>query len=365
MSRFKFVFACFPLLLGACVQSSAGQPSIPPTEGSSLSGTLFAAPEGSVARTTIVACFELGDDCDEAKSSTFEVTKSGASAAFTISGLEAAEYFLFAVRDDNANGVLGDDGDAITIYGSDGLITTPATGADLHLPNTGTVDPNPGSPHEAESFIVKGRVTDTQGNPMAGVEVYADNTFGYNANIFGISDANGYYRIDVSGVVPSSWRVGGYHNVTYHGVNYRFSLHPDDERPFVGVDGAIRNLEWRLTGERPEGGFYGALVRVYEDYGSYDLELKHVELTFTPEGPLPDGSTPPSFTRTSENGMDFLDVPAGRYTITARYLLPGTTPSDLLIQVRDQGDFLPSTSALIRPHDLYWLLLELQVKKAS
>jgi hypothetical protein len=52
-----------------------------------LAGTVY-APEGEdVAGTVVVACFVQGSDCDESKTKTFEITESGPSASFNITGL--------------------------------------------------------------------------------------------------------------------------------------------------------------------------------------------------------------------------------------------------------------------------------------
>lgn len=214
-----------------------------------------------------------------------------------------------------------------------------------------------------ESYIVKGQVTDTQGNPLAGVEVFADNTAGYNTNLFGVSDANGFYRIDVSGIVPSSWQVGAYLEREYNGYTYDFSLHPDNDTVFAGVDGAIRNLQWRLSGETPEGGYYGGLVYFYIGYSNVDIDTQYVELTFVPDGPLVDGSAGQGFTTLSADGLSIPDVPIGRYTVTARYVPPGEAPTPLLIRTRDVGEYQSSTTADFIPDDLYGMLMELEVSR--
>lgn len=218
----------------------------------------------------------------------------------------------------------------------------------------------PGGIGGAEPYIVKGQVTDTQGNPLAGIEVFADNTAGYNTNLYGVSDANGFYRIDLSGIVPSSWRVGAYLEREYNGFTYDFSLHPDNDAVFAGVEGAIRNLQWRLSGETPEGGYYGGLVYFYTDDS---IDTQYVELTFVPDGPLVDGSAGQSFTATAPDGLSIPDVPLGRYTVTARYTPPSEAPSPLLIRVRDVGEYQSSTTADFIPDDLYGVLMELELSR--
>lgn len=231
--------------------------------------------------------------------------------------------------------------------------TTGGVGGPAPTPDGGGLEP----------YTVKGQVTDTQGRPLAGVEVFADNTAYYDMNVFGVTDAGGFYRIELGDVTPSSWHVGAYLERDYNGYTYSFSLHPDAAAVFAGVDGAIRNLEWRLSGETPEGGYYGGLVYFYGDYANGDLDTQYAELTFTPNGPLVDGSAGQTFTVTSPSGTEITDVPIGRYTVTARYVPPGEAPSPLLIRVRDAGTYASAATADFIPDDLYGVLMELEVSR--
>ena len=133
--------------LSACGQSSA--PNQPPGEEHSISltGTVYAPDGGDVAGTVVVACFERGEDCDEFKSRYFEVTTSGESAAFSLPGLEATSYNLFAAADNNGDGELG-AGDYLADHGA---LTPPKSGLELRLQVMGdATDPggpgNPGDP---------------------------------------------------------------------------------------------------------------------------------------------------------------------------------------------------------------------------
>ncbi len=209
-------------------------------------------------------------------------------------------------------------------------------------------DPPGGGPTVAEPYTVAGRVTDSQGKPLAGIEVFADSTAYDNTNLYGVPNADGDYRIELGGITPGSWRVGAYLEREFHGSTFRYSLHPDTAAVFAGVDGAIRNLQWRLSGEPPEGGFYGGRIYAYEE--GFMLDMESVELTLTPVGPLIDGSSGVSRTSFLERGLEITDVPVGNYRVTARYL-PGDGPAtDLLIRLRDTGVYAESiTAPLARP----------------
>lgn len=221
-------------------------------------------------------------------------------------------------------------------------------------------DPRPGGPTSAEPYTVTGRVTDSQGKPLAGIEVFADNTAYYDTNLYGVSDAEGNYRIGLGGITPSSWRVGAYLEREFHGSTFRFALHPDSAAPFAGVDGAIRNLQWRLSGETPEGGYHGGLVYAYDE--GFMLDMESVELTLVPVGPLIDGSSGMSRTSFLDRGLEITDVPVGNYRVTARYLSGDGSTMDLLIRLRDTGVYAESVTAPLSNTDYHGPLLSLEVK---
>lgn len=56
--------------------------------------------------------------------------------------------------------------------------------------NGGTKEPEPQRPGVTEPYVAKGRVTDSLGNPMKGIAVFADNTAYYDMTIYGVQVAN-------------------------------------------------------------------------------------------------------------------------------------------------------------------------------
>lgn len=209
----------------------------------------------------------------------------------------------------------------------------------------GTNPPGDPGAQQAEPYVAKGRVTDSAGAPLAGIEVFADNTVGYNANVFGVSGADGYYRIELSDIAPSSWRVGAYIEVEYDGVDLRLPLHPDNDDAFAGATGAVRNLTWRMSGEHSTG-YYGGEVYVYEGLDAIGSvpDMSRVEVTFVPLAPLLDGSEGETVTAMLD-GSRIDDVPLTAYRITARYLPEGGSPVDLVIRRRNVGSYQPSVDA--------------------
>lgn len=193
-----------------------------------------------------------------------------------------------------------------------------------------------------EPGIVKGRVTDAQGKPIEGAEVVADNQLIYNSNGAAVTDANGYYRIPL-GMRAATWHVSAKINRPYNGNTYTFDLVPDNDNPFTGNDGAIRNFTWNASGTKPEG-CYSCRGRVLfymmdltnpKDPALLPPDREDVEITLTPDGPLVDGS-PGQVIKghgtNSPDGFGIQDVPLGRYTIQARYVPEGEPPVQMKIR---------------------------------
>jgi hypothetical protein len=193
-------------------------------------------------------------------------------------------------------------------------------------------------PTVIEKRIVKGHVTDATGKPLANVKVVIENTVFYASYVYAVTNAAGNYRV----AVPNgSWKASVKIDKLFEGKVYHFDLHPDNEAPFAGSRGAIRNFSWKLNNEKPDGTrFYGGQVAVYNEPGS-SLSMNEVELTLTPNGLLADGSTGKPITKTlidiggGEDGIR--DVPIGKYNITARNT---NTGKPLQVRLRNKGNYV-------------------------
>ena len=168
--------------------------------------------------------------------------------------------------------------------------------------------------------VASGRVTDTQGRPMAGATIVINNALWYNRNIVLKSGTDGTYRFVLPGT--DAWYVRGTAEVEYNGRTYTIELKPDYAAAFAGTEGHVVNLQWTMTGEMPKdfgaGGYYGGEVQMDAGVGLFDLD--GVVLTLTPTGPLLDGSAGQVITRRVVGTMGFLrlrDVPIGRYSVRA------------------------------------------------
>jgi hypothetical protein len=192
--------------------------------------------------------------------------------------------------------------------------------------------------------MVQGRVTDTKGNPIAGVRVVVENTVFHASYTYGITNKDGYYK---TAVPNGSWHVTAQMQREFLGRMYRFELHPDTDDDFAGTKGAIRNFTWKLSGAKPRnGGYYGSSIGVYSQPGS-EFSMEEVQLTLTPDGPLADGSKGNVITSKltdiggGEDGIR--DIPIGKYIITATNT---TTGKRLQVRQRNKGDYGNSFSAI-------------------
>ncbi len=186
---------------------------------------------------------------------------------------------------------------------------------------------------QAETGYATGRVVDTQGHPIAGASIFVDNTIFFNSGMSATTDAQGNYKIKTS---IGSWRTYAQIEKEYNGHHFVIDLHPDKADSFAGEEGAVRNFQWKLTGENPmnPGTFYGGFVYLYRDPDSEMYDVENIDFTFTPVGTAIDGSTLSPFTsRCGAPRTDYYskipDVPIGRYTVTATH-----APTQTQLQVR-------------------------------
>jgi hypothetical protein len=209
----------------------------------------------------------------------------------------------------------------------------------------GAANPPPSDPPATEANVVKGRVTDTRGNPVPGATISIAGYTGTGANVseYVQTDANGLYRKPV----PSGlYTVEGEATITFGGETFRLYLHPadDDCESQFSADGIVKDFTLRLTGLKRC--LLGPDPNNYNSYSGGTVFMNHAfprslpasaELTFTltPTGPLLDGGVGETLTFTRpasavdggysdplETTMYLHDIPVGTYRIAGTVTLP-------------------------------------------
>ncbi|WP_224249377.1 carboxypeptidase regulatory-like domain-containing protein [Hyalangium gracile] len=184
--------------------------------------------------------------------------------------------------------------------------------------NSGTVEPG----------VLKGRVVNNQGQPIEGAVIYTgaarDNGIPGETR----TDAQGNYQMTkLPSQVP--YKVWAWVDVNYRNKKYCLRVSPDqpgDYEIFGIKDGAIRNFRWRLQGRmedstatpEEDGAWFGGTIRLFSNFEDGDYK-SIIELTFTPNGPLIDGSAGSVVQKSVDlqKGTFVLDIPVGAYKVTA------------------------------------------------
>ena len=193
-------------------------------------------------------------------------------------------------------------------------------------------------PPKEEKGYITGKVTDMKGNPMAGAKVYIDNTIFYNSGISTTTDANGKYRIKGE---QGAYRAYAEMTTTFNNHPFKIQFHPDNYDAFSGEEGAVRNFQWKLTGEKPfnPGVYYGGYATLSKDPGGEMYDAENIEFTFTPVGNLIDGSAGSAVVKScgapySPSYYYVMDIPIGRYMVSAVY-----KPTGRPVKLRDGRNF--------------------------
>ncbi len=210
--------------------------------------------------------------------------------------------------------------------------------------------------------IVKGVVKYADGNPIVNVKVVIENTIIYASYVYATTNAKGEYSTSVP---IGSWKASVQIEKEFLGKKYKYDLHPDNPNAFAGFDGAVRNFTRKISGAKPDGGYYGSPVKAYSDLLSF-INMPDVELTLTPDGVLIDGRPGAVIKKRlvdvggGEYGID--DVPVGKYTITAKNI---ATNRNLEIRIRNTGDYANSVTGIFNsdfylPSFLYHIVTEVK-----
>ncbi|HUP14096.1 MAG TPA: carboxypeptidase-like regulatory domain-containing protein, partial [Niastella sp.] len=185
-------------------------------------------------------------------------------------------------------------------------------------------EPSGSNDSATQAGTVTGKVTDSKGSPLAGVEIVIEHTVWAGTYVYATTDANGYYKAVLPIEPAGSWAAKAQLIRTAYGQDYTFDLAVDKAGTFKNNAATVRNFTWKLNGQKPDAsGYYGAHADVYQ-WGT-DVPMTEVKLIFTPNDAsdtLIDGSAVPVIERKLEDvGGTFMikDIPIGRYSVKAVY----------------------------------------------
>lgn len=190
----------------------------------------------------------------------------------------------------------------------------------------GTTPVGPGTPtvEQPAPYAVAGIAVDTQGRPIAGARVWIDRALTFGSVVEVTTDASGRYL--VTGLQSEPYYAKAWTEVDYNGERFCLRLNSSDYDAFTPEAGGVRNFGWQLSGViedlRDYDGYFGGETRLFLEG---DMRGGEVELTFTPTGPLIDGSAGQTFSRTLNvnEGLMVYDIPIGTYSVTSVLLENG------------------------------------------
>lgn len=192
--------------------------------------------------------------------------------------------------------------------------------------NPATTDPgtSPGSGSAGKTGYLIGQVTDPQGRPLPRATIFTDNTVFKGRGAEVSTGTDGTYQVQLVKDL-GQWIAKGYILKPYNGRVYKINLDPENADSFTDGEKPVRNFQWKLTGHIPDLSldlYYGGTVEMFRDLNADGLrDNENIEFTFTPVGPLIDGSTGKILKLRAAKRYDsyLKDVPIGRYAVAAIY----------------------------------------------
>ncbi|GAB3949649.1 hypothetical protein GCM10028805_26260 [Spirosoma harenae] len=173
-------------------------------------------------------------------------------------------------------------------------------------------------PSKVQAGYIKGHVVDTQGRPLVGATINANSAIWYNKSVVGTTDANGNYKIGL----PNEPGIGAFYvrgsvKITFEGKVYKLPLFTEEDATFMPDEGAVKNLQLKLWGEKNgnfgDDGLYGGTVRVTNrtSFNTGDIEFKLEPIA------LIDGTKGETLTFHTDY-YSAQGVPIGKYRVSAR-----------------------------------------------
>ena len=213
---------------------------------------------------------------------------------------------------------------------------------------------------KAPPATVSGQVLDSQGRPLPGALIWIKPAV-TTGLLTAHTDGQGRYQSAKLPNVP--YYAIGYFQTDYHGQTYCLRLASEKTGGYDAFSpdptaGIVRNFKLQLSGRIPDSSgypaYFGSEVRLMWK-GDYDAGTtvpadSTVQATFTPDGPLIDGSTGKAFTISGNQSEPIIkDVPVGHYRVTAAEIHADGHKSPLIVGQKDPTlaasttfDFQPS-----------------------
>ena len=211
----------------------------------------------------------------------------------------------------------------------------------------GTDDPATGDTGSVEAAMVKGRVTDAQGQPLAGIDIFAEAFSPVPQTGTAVTGADGRYRIALDRAKPGVFFVSAQRPFLYNGQRISLPFEPVDTSEFTQIEGAVRDFVWPGLGGTLGTGAATTSTLFIDGRFSSVWEAERTEVTLEPQTPLLDGSTGATLVGHPVNGPEGVGlyaVPYARYLVTARY--DDAERGWVQMCVREQGDTTHPNGAL-------------------
>lgn len=240
-----------------------------------------------------------------------------------------------------------------------GLLACPSSSG------TGPGDPDAGDTAGVEAYVVKGRVTDAQGQPLTGIDVFAEAFSPVPQTGATVTGADGRYRLQLDPAKPGVFTVSARRNFDYNGRSLALPFEPSDTAPFAHNDGAVRDFVWPgLVGTLGTGVATTSTLFI-DGRGSSVWEVERAEVTLEPQTPLLDGSPGRTLVERPTHGAEGVGVyavPYARYRVSARYEDP--TRGWVQMCVREVGNTADRNGSLSVTADFHpvYSILTLQVE---
>ena len=163
---------------------------------------------------------------------------------------------------------------------------------------------------------VTGVVKDWQGKPLAWAKVKMENSVSSGMDYEAITDAKGRYAIEVG---VGSFIAYATYTATFLSKSYEYNLECDNNEPFNKTEVVTRNFTWRTQGVKMPPltpGYFGGSVYIEKFPGDTTFSSHLISFTLTPLETI-DGRNRLITRRLDQDPARLLDIPVGRYKITA------------------------------------------------